>query len=291
MNNQSSRYAYLMVCCLFVSTLFSCKTKDSNAAQNNTNTPSVSVVATNAVSDSLQAQYDRARAKIDELMTERSQMDSQLSIKNAEIAKVRGKLKHEQKTTHQYAAKLKSEKKLVEKLTNETRDYADRIGQLQLQNDMLAAQKDSLMHQYLALKELGSVLHASNIRLTALHLKHHGTKEKKTVKARKANILRVNFDIDENRIAENGTKKIYLVIIGPDGQLLSDNVMVAGMMSTPEGNSVKYSVLKEIALKKGEPVKDVTVDWKQENNYKKGMYNIAIYNGGYKIGGGSVDLI
>ncbi|MDR3679568.1 MAG: hypothetical protein P4L41_06360 [Flavipsychrobacter sp.] len=255
------------------------------------NTQPVSVAATNTVSDTLQAQYDRARAQIDELMTERSQMDSQLSIKNAEIAKVKGKLKHEQKTNHQYAAKLKSERKLVEKLTSETRDYADRIGRLQSQNDMLVAQKDSLMHQYLALKELGSVLHASNIRLAALHLKHHGTKEKRTVKARKANILRINFDIDENRVAENGIKKIYLVITGPDGQLLSDNVMVAGMMSTPDGNNVKYSVLKEIALKKGEPVKDVTVDWKQESNYKKGIYNIAIYNGGYKIGGGSVGLI
>lgn len=291
MNNQSSKYAYLMVCCLFVSTLFSCNTKDGNTAQNSMNTQPVSVAATNTVSDTLQAQYDRARAQIDELMTERSQMDSQLSIKNAEIAKVKGKLKHEQKTNHQYAAKLKSERKLVEKLTSETRDYADRIGRLQSQNDMLVAQKDSLMHQYLALKELGSVLHASNIRLAALHLKHHGTKEKRTVKARKANILRINFDIDENRVAENGIKKIYLVITGPDGQLLSDNVMVAGMMSTPDGNNVKYSVLKEIALKKGEPVKDVTVDWKQESNYKKGIYNIAIYNGGYKIGGGSVGLI
>lgn len=289
MKNQSSRYAYLIVCCLFVSTFFSCKNSDNNANQAST-TP-VAAAAVNTVSDSLQAKYNEAKSQIDALMTERSQMDSQLNAKNIEINKVKGKLKHEQKLSHQYATKYKHEQKLVDKLTGESRDYADRITKLQAQNEMLVAQRDSLMHQYLALKQLGSVLHASNIRLVAIHLKHHGTKEKKTVKARKVNVLRISFDIDENRIAENGNKKLYLVITGPDGQMLSDNVMVAGMMPMADGSSTKYSVLKEISLKKGEPVKDVSVDWKQENNYKKGTYNIAIYNGGYKIGGGSVGLI
>jgi len=287
-NNRT--YAYLLVCGLAVSGLFACHGKENNTAQNTANIP-VATNTDNVAADSAQARYDRARTQIDELMTERNQMDSQLVLKKNELARVTNKLKKEQKSNRQYVVKLKKEKEQVAKLNIDTRVYANRISMLQAQNDMLVAQKDSLMHQYLALRDLGSVLHASNIRLTALHLKHHGTKEKKTVRARKTNVLRVDFDIDENRIAENGTKKLYLVITGPDGQLLSDNVMVAGNMNASDGSVVKYSVEKDIALHKNEPVKDVIVDWKQENGYKKGNYNITIYNGGYKIGGGVVGLI
>ena len=47
---------------------------------------------------------------------------------------------------------------------------------------------------------------------------------------------------------------------------------------------------KDIPLVTNQPVKDITVEWKQEAEYESGVYTITIYNGGYRIGGGQVEL-
>ena len=146
-----------------------------------------------------------------------------------------------------------------------------------------------MQKNYDELKDLGSVLHASNIRIAALHLKHSG-REKKTIKARKVNEFRMRFDIDENRIAEAGTKKLYITIKGPHGNILANNALSSGITNLFNGKAVNYTMEKDITLKQNEDVKDVTVDWKQDGTYEKGTYEIEIYNRGYPIGEGTVAL-
>jgi hypothetical protein len=180
--------------------------------------------------------------------------------------------------------------KLKNELSDKARSFAERIGLLENDKSDLTRQRDSLFAKYTRIKELGSVLHASDIRLLALHLKHHGKKEKNTKRAKKADVLRVYFDIDENRIAEDGNKKLYLVIKDPDGNLLSNPSDGSGITTSSNGNPLNYSLVKEVPLKQNEPVYDVSANWTQDSDYKKGAYSIAIYNGGYKIGGGEVVL-
>ena len=62
------------------------------------------------------------------------------------------------------------------------------------------------------------------------------------------------------------------------------------MIKTSNGTTINYSVLKEIQLRQNEAMKNVTIDWTQDEDYKKGEYTIAVYNGGYRIGGGKVTL-
>ncbi len=47
---------------------------------------------------------------------------------------------------------------------------------------------------------------------------------------------------------------------------------------------------KQVHLKQGEPVKNITLDWNQDNTYARGNYTIEIYNEGYKIGSGNINL-
>jgi hypothetical protein len=103
-------------------------------------------------------------------------------------------------------------------------------------------------------------------------------------------VFRIYFDINENRLAEDGAKELYLRISGPDGKLLSNAAYGSGITSDAEGNTLNYTLLKEVDLVKGRPVKDVMVDWRQESDYQKGSYNIGIYNEGYLIGTGNVIL-
>jgi len=139
------------------------------------------------------------------------------------------------------------------------------------------------------MKKAGSVLHASNIRMEPIHKRRNG-KEKETGKAKKVDELRITFDIDENRIAESGTKQIYLRILAPDGTIMSNTANGSGMMTASTGSQVSFSVEKDIPLVQNQPVKDVTIDWNQEGNYPKGDYTIEVYSEGYKVGSGSVTL-
>jgi hypothetical protein len=247
--------------------------------------------------NNLKNDYAAAIARLDELTSKNSQMDSMIRDKNGEVENLKRQIRGILSDSRASASQLKKAKELIDELNAKTKTYEERIAELENQNNQLtnqnqglAKERDSTAQKNTEIKQLGSVLHASNIRMTPLHLKHGGKKEVETGKAKKVDVLRVYFDIDENRIAENGTKQLYLKITGPDNSLLSNAAYGSGNTTLSDGSSMNYTLLKEIALQTGQPVKDVTVDWHQENDYKRGQYNIEIYNGGYKIGSGSVTL-
>ena len=162
-------------------------------------------------------------------------------------------------------------------------------GNLNNQNTTLTKERDSTASQNATLKQVGSVLHASNIRMTPLHVKHNG-KEKETEKAKRVDVIKIQFDIDENRIAESGTKDLYLRIIAPGGTVISEGLLGSGNTTLSDNSSINYTMMKQVPLQKGEPVKDISVDWRQVGDYKRGTYTIEIYNSGYKIGSGNVTL-
>jgi flagellar basal body-associated protein FliL len=285
--------AVLLVGCLY---LFVSKNK---MAENNSNELASQQKVTdsvNAVRAALQSDFDAASAKIDQLVTQNSKMDSALEGNKVEMAKlqsrIRGILSKEKATD----AELRDAREMIGSLTDKTKAYEARIAELEKENTaltnknvVLTGQRDSTAARNVALKKAGSVLHASNIRMEPIHMRKNG-KEKETGRARKVDILRIMFDIDENRIAESGTKQIYLRIIAPDQSILGNTANTSGMMPLANGGTLGYSVLKEIALTQNQMVKDVDVDWHQSGDYMKGDYTIEVYNEGYKVGSGKVTL-
>jgi hypothetical protein len=125
--------------------------------------------------------------------------------------------------------------------------------------------------------------------MEAIHKRKNG-KEKDTKKAKKADVLRVTFDIDENRIAESGTKQIYLRIIGPDGNVLTNPAYGSGTLTTSKGDQLAYTTLRNVPLVTNQQVKNIITEWNQEADYVKGTYNIEVYNDGFKVGSGDVTL-
>jgi hypothetical protein len=245
---------------------------------------------------SVENDYNAALARLDQLTTKNVQMDSMVNVKDGEIAKLKaqiGKIMHDKNAS---AAQLAQAKELINKLNSTVKGYEERIAQLEQDNSKLTnanatitKERDSTVTQNIALKQLGSVLHASNIRMVPIHQKKSG-KETTTVKARKVDLMKITFDIDENRIADNGTKDIYIRILGPDGNIISNAASGSGVTSLFDGKSLNYTVMKQIPLEKGKPVNDISMNWHQDGDYLPGNYTIEIYNQGYLIGKGSVSL-
>jgi hypothetical protein len=257
-----------------------------------------------ATSDSsrraVEAEYGAALVRLDELVSKNTQMDSMLSDKNGEIAQLKKQINAIISDKNATAADLARAKRLISSLNTKVRSYEERIAELEEentnltgQNESLAKERDSTVSENKGLSQkvkLGGVLHASNIRMTPIDLRKGGRKQKETSKAGKVDVLRIMFDIDENRIAESGKKEIFLRISGPDGNVLSNAAYGSGVTTTSDGQSLNYTLLKQIDLQQNQPVNDVMIDWNQDSDYAKGAYKIDIFHEGYKIGGGSVTL-
>ena len=255
------------------------------------------LVTSDSSRKAIEGDYNASLARLDQLVSKNAQMDSTINDRNGEIAKLKNQINGILHDSRANASDLKKARDLIAKLNATTKSYEERIAELEGENkdltgknEVLAQERDSTVTQNIALKKVGSVLHASNIRMMPIHLTKGGKKENTTEHARRTDMLRIVFDIDENRIAESGTKQVQLKITGPDGVVFSDPAFGSGTLKTPDGNSINYTLVKDIPLQTGQPVKDVTVDWHQSSDYQKGAYNIEIYNEGYKIGSGSVTL-
>jgi len=245
---------------------------------------------------SLQNDFDAASAKIDQLVSQNSKLDSTLQGDKAAMAKMQGEIRTILANKNATKAELQKARDMISSLTDKTKAYEARIAELEKENTTLTGENKNLTHerdstvtQNVALKKVGSVLHASNIRMEPIHKKRNG-KEKETSKAKRVDEFRIKFDIDENRIAESGTKQIYLRIISPDGNIMTNSANGSGMLTTSKGGQLSYSIESDIALTQNQPVKDITVDWNQSGDYNKGTYTIEIYNEGYLVGSGTVTL-
>lgn len=241
----------------------------------------------------LQGEYNASLARLDDLTGKNAQLDKQLKERDSELAKTKARIQEilsKNKATEKEVAEARS---LIQKLNSRITNYETQITQLKKENTALASQRDSVTVTNTDLQQkvnLAKVLHASNIRLKGIKLTHGGRKEKETEKARRVDLLRITFDIDENRIAESGNKELAICITNPNGELLSNAALGSGSFKTADGQSRYYSVSKSVLLQTEQPVKDVNVDWQQSSEYAKGAYSVEIYHQGYLIGKGSVNL-
>ncbi len=250
--------------------------------------------------DRVTEEYDAALARLDLLVSKNTQLDSMINNRDSEIARLKSQIHGILNNSRSTAADYARARNLINEMNSRIRNYQERIAELEAENVritdynvILSEERDSAVTQNIALSQkvrLAAVLHASNIRMVPIDLRRNGRKEKTTEKAKNVDVFRVTFDIDENRVTENGIKDLYLRIIGPGGRLLSNAAYGSGVTTTFDGDNLNYTLHKQIDLRQGEPVRDIVVDWHQDSDYARGNYTIEIYHDGFKIGSGGIDL-
>lgn len=245
----------------------------------------------------VESDYNAALARLDELVTNNSQLQQELGDRDSEVAKLKTQIDKILKNKNATAAELGKARRLINELNGKVQTYEERIAALETDNerlgmerDMIQSERDSLDAERENLAKLGSIMHVSNIRMTPLDLKRGGKKASETTRARRVDIMRIKFDIDENRIKETSVTEFFLRITGPNGNVLSNAAYGSGVTTLEDGSTVNYTLSKLIDVEKNTPVKDVVIDWNQDSDYQSGDYKIEIYQGGYKVGAGNVTL-
>ena len=263
------------------------------------------IVTVDSARNSIQQEFLTVSAKADSLTQNNIQLQGTLADKNSAIQKLKGEIGSILKKKNASDAELAQAKQMIGELNGKVDGLFAEIEQLKGENKQLTADKQQLTTEKTQLTtdkqnleqnlnttktekkqledkvDVASTLHASNIGITALKVKSSGS-EKETSTAKRADLIRISFNLDENRVTPTGTKDIYVVVTSPDGKIISDG---NANFITREDGSKAFTSKVSVNYEQGKII-PVSFDWKQNERFKEGSYKIEIYNNGFKIGQG-----
>lgn len=135
--------------------------------------------------------------------------------------------------------------------------------------------------------ELGSLLQLKNIAVDAISKKKNG-KEVTEKRIKRTESLRVTFETGENKVLEAGSISLYVRILNPKGETISVADQGSGTLKLADnGENVQYT--KKADFDWSQTNKKVVVYWSQ-NVKDAGTYKVEVYQSGYIIGQGQVEL-
>ena len=248
--------------------------------------------------NAIQAEFIAASAKVDSLTAQNGQLQGDLLEKSKNLQKLKsdiGALLTKKNATDK---ELEEAKSLIATLNSKVAELFTDLSKAQEENKQLTVKNQDLTTQNSTLntnlntttkekerlQDIGSTLHASTFSIQALRIKEDGT-EKATKSAKRANTIRVAFQIDKNRITPSGPQDLYICITAPDGKAFGDG----GTISTREDGNKAFSNKVAVQYEQN-AVLPVSYDVKNANKFIEGEYKIEVYHNGFKIGEGKTSL-
>lgn len=276
---------------------------DKNKTEEVLQVKSAEVSTAATARDSVQTIYNEALTRLDSLVGSNNSLTGQLSDRQTEIVKLKNQINAIVRNKNASAADLSRARTLIASLNDKINGLEAEVARLMGENQQLAAnntvltsekqrltsdlqtttqQKDSLVKTV----DVASTFSAANFSIKGIDEKGNG-KEKETDKAKKVNKLIVSFDV-ANRIAQSGPTDLYVIVTGPDGQVISNPSMGSGMLTTRNDGERAFTAKKSIEYEQGTQ-QNVTVPLRQEK-FQTGNYKIEVYQNGFKIAEGNRNL-
>ncbi len=277
---------------------------DKSKTKETVTTLQTKIVNIDSARNEIQQEFLTVSAKADSLTQTNIQLQGDLADKSSAIQKLKGNISNILKKKNATDAELAEAKQMIfelngkvdglfaelDKVKGENKQLTSANEQLSTEKTKLTADKQDLEQNLSTTKtekkqledkvDVATTLHASNIGIAAIKVSGNG-KEKETTTAKRANLIRIAFVLDENRVTPSGTKDIYVIVTGPDGKTITEG----SSFNTREEGSKAYTSKVSVNYEQGK-VTPVSFDWKQNDAYQVGDYKIEIYNNGFKIGQG-----
>lgn len=261
------------------------------------------VVRATTEKSELQASFDASLARLDSMTTSNNTLKGELEGRDSEIAKMKAEIRSILNKRNASDSELKKAKNLIAQLNGKISSLEAQIAALTNENDSLRAEREGFLQERevlarnldsttqintnLAQKvDIASTLNASNIKITPVKVKNNGKEKVKTV-AKKVDKLIVSFDL-RNRIVQTGETELYVVVIDPDGQPVTD-AAGSGVFTTRQEGQQAFTAKLPVTMETGK-VKNVEFGFAPGDHFKKGTYTIKIYQNGFLIGQGKQEL-
>ena len=245
----------------------------------------------------IQAEFIEVSAKADSLTNQNTTLQGDLLDKSNQIQKLKSNISTILRKQNATDVELAEAKTLIADLNGKVTNLFADLSKAQAENKDLTAKNEVLnttnttlntnltatQKEKERLQDIGSTLHASTFSIQALRVKDDGT-EKVTSNTKRANTIRLSFQIDRNKITPTGAQELYVSITGPDGKAFNET----GKINTREDGTKAYSNKLSVQYEQN---KDLPVSYDIKNiTFTEGEYLVEIYHNGFKIGEGKTKL-
>jgi uncharacterized membrane protein affecting hemolysin expression len=246
----------------------------------------------------LQADFIAVSAKADSLTQQNTSLQGDLLSKSKDIQQLKSNISTLLQKKNATDKELAEAKTMIAELNGKVTGLFTDLAKAQEENKVLTAKNEVLATENTnlntnltsttkekeRLQDIGSTLNASSFSIQAVLVKEDGT-EKITTSAKKANTIRLSFQIDKNKITPSGTQDLFVCITAPNGVSFSEG----GKINTREDGTKAYS--NKIAVQYVQnAVLPISYDIKQSAKLIEGEYLVEVYNNGFKIGEGKTTL-
>ncbi|MEJ7828655.1 MAG: hypothetical protein WKF91_10675, partial [Segetibacter sp.] len=244
--------------------------------------------------DSVQLIYNESLSRLDSITGNNNNLQGQLGERQSEITKLKNEINRIVNNKNATVGELRRAKTLIAQLNDKIGNLESDVARLTGENLQLATTNTVLTGEKRTLEtnlqttttekealaqtvDVGSTFSASGIAIKPLQERKNG-KEKETSTARRVDKLMISFDV-ENRIAKSGPADLYVIVTGPNGQVIADPSMGSGMLTTRADGDKQYTYRTSIEYEQGTR-KNVQVPLRQ-NGFQTGDYKIEIFQNGF----------
>jgi len=242
------------------------------------------------------AELSKSKGKIQRLINENKGTEEELaqvrqmladfySQRNGYFDEI-AKLKKENKKLVAQKKVLIEEKEVLKEVVDEQRVIEEGLRaektELEVAKADLEVVTRSLKVQKDEFKDIASILKTNEVTVQGIKIRNNG--EEKEVKAgRRADRIKVCFELLENTVAKPGPQQIFLRIINPAGETIAVEDKGSGTFEDRQhGGETRFTVVETIDYENAPT--DACMHWSDENGFDKGDYTTELYHNGYMIG-------
>jgi myosin heavy subunit len=114
-------------------------------------------------------------------------------------------------------------------------------------------------------------------------------KRKKKSRAKNINVIEVCFTTETNMVTAPGKKEFQIRLIDPVGETVAREDMGSGVLTNKLDNTqVRYTASGIIEYNNEDT--EACIDWNFTDRLPKGIYDVEIYNNGFKVGNGTYKM-
>jgi len=239
-------------------------------------------------------QYKGKNAELDSIITaKQDEIDQQKKSIAGLFAKGKmnaNQLAEAKAKIAEFEASIAEFQKKVEELMKQNHELTTQNQQLSTDLSTEKQTTTSLTEQNKGLSkkvELGSLLQLRNITVAGIKKKGNG-KEVDVKKVKQLESLRITFETGDNKVLEPGPLSLYVRVINPKGETISVTDQGSGSVQLANGGeNIQYT--KKADFDWTQTNKKIVVYW-ASNVKDAGIYKVEMYQSGYMVGQGQVEL-
>ena len=147
------------------------------------------------------------------------------------------------------------------------------LDQVSTERDDFKNQANSLIGQV----EQAKMLTASQLTAVGIRIRSSG-KQEETTRAKRADMVKACFTVNENRVADKGEKEVFIRVSDPSGKILTN-----AKSKTIEGKNGQIQMSESRKIDYQNSASDVCIYFEKSADMVKGTYQVEIYCEGYLL--------